>query len=334
VSARPAGSGPPDSDPHSPAPARLQASVVICAYADERWEDLVRAVESAAAQTHAPREVVVAIDHNPQLLERARAELAGALVVPNDQLPGLSGARNSGARATSAGVVAFLDDDAFADADWLEQLLEPYARAAVLGVGGAIRPAWRERRPGWFPEEFLWTVGCSYRGLPTEPAAVRNMIGANMSVRREVFDALDGFREDIGRVEETDFCIRGQERFPHGVWLYWPGAAVSHSVSAARAGWPYFRARCFNEGVAKASMVAATGVQAGLESERRYTSRVLPAGVVRGLAGALRGDRDGLARAGAIVAGLAYTAAGYAKGRLALRGRGAQAAIPRRGATP
>ncbi len=307
---------------------------MICAYSEERWEDLLAAVRSALEQTRRPREVVVAVDHNPPLLERAARELSGARVVANDQRPGLAGARNSGARATSAPVIAFLDDDASAEPDWLEQLLEPYARAEVLGVGGAIRPNWRGPRPGWFPEEFLWTVGCSYRGLPTTPAPVRNMIGANMSVRREVMEALGGFREDLGRLEETDFCIRGQQRFPDGIWLYWPAAGVSHSVSVARASWSYFRARCFNEGVAKASMVVGTGSRAGLESERRYTRRVLPAALARALAASLRGDGAGAARAGAILAGLAYTTAGYARGRLALRRGASGGAIPRRGATP
>jgi glycosyltransferase involved in cell wall biosynthesis len=312
----------------------LSASVVICAYAQERWEDLARAVASALEQTHPPREVVVAVDHNEGLLARAGRELTGARVVANVQTPGLSGARNSGAAATSAPVVAFLDDDARADPGWLEQLLIPYERPELLGAGGSIRPDWQAPRPPWFPEEFLWTVGCSYRGLPLEPAPVRNMIGANMSVRRSVLEALGGFREELGRVEETDFCIRGLERFPDGVWLYWPAAGISHSVSATRTTWSYFRARCFNEGVAKASMVVGTGAASGLESERRYATHVLPAGVARGLAGALRGDRRAAAQAAAISAGFLYTAAGYARGRLTLARRGGHGAIPRRGATP
>ena len=200
----------------------------------------------------------------------------------------------------------------------------------MLGVGGSIDPDWAGGRPRWFPDEFLWTVGCSHRGLPTEPASVRNMIGANMSVRRDVLKGLGGFRGDLGRFDEADVCIRALERNPQGVWLYWPAARVSHSVSAARASWSYFRARCFNEGVAKASMVAGAGTSVGLASERRYASRALPAGVLRGLAAPLRGDLDGPLRAAAIVAGLAYTAVGYARGRLRRR----NGTIARRGATP
>jgi GT2 family glycosyltransferase len=304
----------------------LAASVVICAYTEERWEDLLGAVASALDQTVAAREVVVAIDHNPALLTRAQRELTGAVVIANIGKAGLAGARNSGAAATSGTVIAFLDDDARAARDWLERLLAPYADPAVLGVGGRIEPDWRTPRPRWFPDEFNWVVGCSYRGLPVVPAPVRNLIGANMSVRRSVLEALGGFREELGRLssgagaaEETDFCIRGSERYPDGRWMYAPAASVSHAVGSARSSWQFFCVRCFNEGLAKAVMVAGTGSHAGLASERRYASRVLPVGVARGIAQTLGGDRSGATRSAAIVVGFACTLAGYLRGRLHAR---------------
>jgi glycosyltransferase involved in cell wall biosynthesis len=313
----------------------LALSVVICAYTEERWNELLRGVESVLRQTVPAREIVVAVDHNPQLLDRARAHFEGsAVVVANDQRPGLAGARNSGARATSTPIVAFLDDDARADPDWLAQLAQAYGAASILGVGGRIEPDWPAARPRWFPQEFNWVVGCSYRGLPTTAAPVRNMIGANMSVRRDVLDALGGFSEDLGRLEETDFCIRGRQRFPEGIWRYWPGAVVTHSVTPQRATWAFFRARCYNEGVAKASMVLGTGRHAGLESERRYVRWILPTGVARECLRGLGGDPGGPARAIAIVVGLTWTTAGFIRGWLARRLSSAPAGIPRRGDTP
>ncbi len=318
------------------APSPPDVSVVICAYAQERWSDLSRAVSSLLEQTVPPREIVVAVDHNPALLERAAAHFqAPVTVVANEQRAGLAGARNSGTHATSAAVVAFLDDDARAAPDWIEQLAQPFADSAVLGVGGRIEPDWQAARPRWFPEEFNWTVGCSYRGLPATAAPVRNMIGANMSVRRDVFDALGGFSENLGRLEETDFCIRGTTRYPAGTWLYLPAAVVSHSVTPQRSTWRYFRRRCFNEGLAKASMVVGTGHRAGLESERRYVRWILPSGVVRECLRGLRGDPGGPARAAAIVIGLAYTTAGFVRGRLRrMLTRVPHHGIPRRGDTP
>lgn len=319
------------------APAEdLSVSVVICAYTEDRWEDLERAVGSVRNQTVAARDVVVVVDHNPSLLKRARHELVGADVVANTQRPGLAGARNSGVDATVGAVVAFLDDDAQADPDWLAELQRGYLTNRILGVGGRIDPLWRPSRPGWFPEEFNWVVGCTYRGVPVVRAPVRNMIGANMSARRTVIDAVGGFRQELGRLEETDFCIRGQELFPEGEWLYCPTAHVLHSVTPERSTWSYFRARCYNEGLAKAAMVMLTGRQAGLASERSYTLKVLPTGIVRELARIGRFDLTGPARAAAIGVGLAYTAAGYARASLRLRRRpaGDEVDVPRRGNTP
>ncbi|HMN30347.1 MAG TPA: hypothetical protein PKE45_19500, partial [Caldilineaceae bacterium] len=57
------------------------------------------------------------------------------------------------------------------------------------------------------------------------------------------------------------------------------------------------------------------GSQAALASERSYTLRTLPKGILRGVADTvLANDRAGLARATAILAGLAITAAGYLSG--------------------
>ena len=86
-----------------------------------------------------------------------------------------------------------------------------------------------------------------------------------------------------------------------------------------RAGWSYFRARCWSEGLSKALVARSVGRGDGLASERRYVTTVLPQAVARGVADALAGDAGGLARAGSILAGVSITTAGYATGTL--RGR-------------
>lgn len=301
----------------------LDISVIICAYTEDRWDDLIAAVESVQRQKTRPREIIVAIDHNPILLARTRAHLPDVIVVENKELRGLSGARNSGMAVAGGAVIAFLDDDAIAAPDWLEQLQASYGEAKVIGVGGAIEPLWPGTRPAWFPEEFDWVVGCVYRGMPQATAPVRNLIGANMSFRREVFERIGSFRlGKIGnrsRPEETELCIRTHQQWPEGVWLYEPCAKVSHRVPASRTRWQYFLTRCYNEGLGKAAMVQFVGPGDGLSAERRYTFQTLPHGIARGIADALlRGDLAGLARAGAIVTGLAVTAAGYLVGVVSL----------------
>ncbi|HKD74842.1 MAG TPA: glycosyltransferase, partial [Ktedonobacterales bacterium] len=168
-------------------------AVVICAFAAERWDALVRAVTSVQHQATPSDEIVVVVDHNHRLLQRVRDELPHVIAVANDGQRGLSDARNSGIAASTGEIIAFLDDDAVAGPDWLAQVGAAYDDKAVIATGGTIIPIWQGKRPAWLPEEFYWVIGCTYRGLPTTAQAVRNPIGANMSFRRQVFEAAGGF---------------------------------------------------------------------------------------------------------------------------------------------
>jgi glycosyltransferase involved in cell wall biosynthesis len=302
------------------------ASVVICTYSADRWDELVAAVASAQAQSPAPLEVVIVVDHNAALYDRVCRELHGVVAVPNSEQRGLSGARNSGIAVARGELIAFLDDDAEAEPGWLAALCEPYDGGRVLGVGGAILPRWERGEARWFPAEFNWVVGCSYAGLPDRPAPVRNLIGCNMSFRAEPLRALGGFRHEIGRVgtrplgcEETELCIRLAQRWPGSLLIHQPRAVVRHRVPAERTSWRYFRRRCYAEGLSKARVTRLVGTQAGLASERRHAAAVLPAATLRALSDGLQGDRSGFARAGAIVAGLTITTAGYLAGAAAER---------------
>ena len=296
--------------------------MVVCAYTEERWGDLIAAIDSCSTQTYAPLETIVVVDHNPELLERLRRGRPDVLAIENREQKGLSGARNSGARAARGEVVAFLDDDAVAAPDWLEYLVDGYADSAVIGVGGRIDPVWPERRPAGLPPEFDWVVGCTYRGLPTERSAVRNMIGANMSLRSDVLASLGGFRSDLGRIgnrplgcEETELCIRARQAMPRTEILYEPRAVVHHRVTPERMRWRYFHSRCYAEGLSKAAVAAHAGNGDGLSSEREYALRTLPRGVLRGVSEAVRGrEVAGIMRGLAIVAGLLVTTIGYVVG--------------------
>jgi glycosyltransferase involved in cell wall biosynthesis len=299
---------------------RPTASVVICAHTLDRWADLQAAVASVRPQLADGDQLVVVVDHNDELHARATETFGGVEVVANTGPRGESGARNAGVAVTTGEVVAFLDDDATAEPGWLDALLGWYADPEVLGVGGAADPRWDTARPRWFPTEFDWVVGCSYRGLPTTAAPIRNLMGCNMSFRRSVIDEAGGFYEGLGRTgndgsgcSETEFCLRAR-RMLGGRYVFEPAARIRHRVPAGRTTLRYFATRCRAEGRAKAHLADREGADDALELERAYVRRTLPGGVVRGVADLTRRDTAGPARSLAIVAGLAATATGYLAG--------------------
>ncbi len=298
----------------------LTVSVVIAAYADERWNQLCSAVESIRSQTAPALETVVVVDHNPALLARAQSEFADCTVIPNTCSRGTSGARNTGVASCRGEIVAFLDDDAQSSAHWLAALLRNFTREDIVGVGGRIDPLWAVPRPRWFPVEFGWAVGFSYLGMPEVAQPVRNVWASNMAIRYSVFNAIGGFREDFGKVgdvarpEDTDLCLRAAGG--RGIWLYEPTANVGHWIPRQRTTVRYFARRCFHEGLGKAALAALDGARESTAAERNYTYRILPHGVLLGLRDAARGDAWGAARAGAIALGFATAAAGFAAGSM------------------
>lgn len=298
-------------------------SVIICAYTEKRWDDLVAAVSSVQQQTLPAREIVVVIDHNPELLRKAQANLTGITIVLNQEERGLSGARNSGVSIAKGQFIAFLDDDALADTNWLMLFQEMLQDPHILGVGGSVVPLWVDHSPSWLPEEFYWVVGCTYRGMPQNSAPIRNPIGASMCLRREVFESVGGFRSGIGRVgtrpigcEETELCIRASQHWPERQFFYQPQARVQHRVPGQRASWSYFWSRCYAEGISKAFIARYVGIRDSLSSESTYTFHTLPQGVARNTKAMFKQhDLSGLLRAAAIISGLGVTASGYVVGR-------------------
>jgi hypothetical protein len=147
-----------------------------------------------------------------------------------------------------------------------------------------------------------------------------------MAIRRDVVLAVGGFPNGIGRVgtrpvgcEETDLCIRVHAQRPGTRIVHEPRARIGHWVPEDRATPSYFLQRCYAEGLSKALVAERSGQGAALATERAYVRRVLPAGVLRGLADVARRRAGGAGRAAAIVGGLTVTAAGYARARAELR---------------
>jgi len=223
------------------------------------------------------------LDPDPDLVEFYESRLTEDVKVITSQKRGLSNARNAGVRSAKGEIIAFVDDDAIADKNWLENLVRNYDDPNVVGVGGLIKPWWQDGYPVWFPEELNWIVGCSYKGLPERKARIRNPIGCNMSFRKNVFEEVGYFRSDIGRFgkrllagEEPELSMRILESIPNSKIMYEPFAVVHHRVGKKRKSLKYLWERSFYEGVSKASIRnPRKGFSSALSTENEYLKYLL-----------------------------------------------------------
>lgn len=298
-------------------------SVVICTYTEKRLSLLAKVVDSVRIQSLVPEQIIVVVDHNEDLYKRLIMDFQDVVLVESTDQPGLAGARNTGASIATGEIIAFLDDDAEAAPDWLERLSTFYDDPDVLAVGGRVEPVWETARPAHFGKELDWIIGCSHRGMPRVATEVRNLIGANMSFRRDVLEHIGGFNHELGRqavkplgCEETEICIRASLALPGARIVYDPAAVVSHHVPATRGTLSYMLSRAWSEGLSKAQVSHLVGHKRALRSERTYVRRVLPRAVLSGIRDWGTGnDTAGLSRAGAVLAVLACTTGGYLRGR-------------------
>lgn len=296
----------------------LTAAVVVCTHRLERLPMLRAALASLQGQRRAPAEVLVVVDGDDRLRDAVAAALGSdQRVLGMGANRGVSAARNAGAAAVTADVVAFLDDDATAEPDWLEVLLVALeGDPDALGASGRSVARFAGPRPGWLPEEFLWTVGCSYRGQPETSTVVRNLFGGCAAIRRRPFLDLGGYALDaghrgdqVGGGEEAEFCLRAK-RATGAHFRYEPGASIVHEVPTARLTLRYLVVRCYGEGRAKARV--AGRVPGALEAERGF-ARGLPLVALRALV--TPGQQ---ARALGVLVGALAVLAGLSRERIAL----------------
>lgn len=303
---------------HDAPPADV--TVITATYSMERWALSIEAVESVLRQTILPKEIILPVDHNRDLYERLRDHWAArdtasapAITVVESKYEGHLGASaTTAAELATTEYLAFLDDDASADPDWLERLLAALQRPRVIAVGGAPLPVYEKPRPRWLPFEFDWVFGCAYKGLPTTTEPILHLIGTTMAVRREDLLAIDGIRSN--EHGDLEMSHRLLAHSPDSTILYVPDAVVRHHVREDRLTWSYFWRRCFIGNRRKVFTLRYIGEAGHLGAERRFALRALTHGVLANLSSAIRGDVGGLLRALAIVLGLGLAAAGYLVG--------------------
>lgn len=219
-------------------------------------------VTAVLNQTYEAVDVVV-VDNAPGS-GRVDAALDGIddprCVVVREPKRGVSAARNSGVAHAAAGVVvAFTDDDAEPDENWLANLAEVYAadvEGDVMGVTGRVvglNVDTEDQR--WFEESgifekggrrLVWTLNedvspdLGERGdAPLFPYTAGEMgSGNNMSLRRSAFELLGGFDERLGAGTPTkggeDLDMFRRVVLRKGTIVYTPHAIMGHHHRGGR----------------------------------------------------------------------------------------------------
>ena len=260
----------------------MRVSVVMCTYDPAIENHLRAAVESLFAQTYDDIELILVVDGDAELCERAIETYEfhdECVVICNATNRGISASRNRGLGVATGEVIAFMDDDAVADPDWITELVRTYTETDAIAVGGRMTPIWLTRRPRMLPDEFLWLVGVNDRGFAEPGAEIRNTFGSNLSVKREVLAELGGFEPSVGthhrrslQAEEAELGSRLRASFGRGV-RYNPDARVGHKVFPHRTELTWLLARCFWQGYSKA-LVTHRGPATG-KPERAFLRRLL-----------------------------------------------------------
>jgi len=181
-------------------------------------------------------------------------------------------------------VIAFMDDDAVANDQWVEKLVDVYEDTGAISVGGHMKPLWVADRPTFLPEEFYWLIGATYEGFPEEKTEVRNTFASNISFKRDIFLELGGFgllsggRKGDKNIQggETELATRMRHEYGQGV-IYNPDAVVEHKVYEHRTRVSWLLDRAFWQGYSKRAMevLSPSDDNTDIGEEQQYLLMIL-----------------------------------------------------------
>lgn len=223
---------------HPSEPVKPQVSVIVAAY--NRADSLRGLIESLLAQEHGvPFEIVIADNGSTdgtEAVARAAALAGHPVRYIREERRGVSYARNAGAAAAAAPILAFTDDDQHVAPTWVAMIVGVLAdHPEVDAIGGRVLAQWDHPRPAWVTARILGPVSLFDRGecrLRLHRRQWMCLPGGNMAIRREAFHALGGFSPEYARSQDRELTVRlllaGRDA------MYVPEMIVYHHLDADR----------------------------------------------------------------------------------------------------
>src|SRR6266545_40214 len=191
--------------PHPPGMSWPRVSVVICSHNGERT--LRHCLEGLCRLAYRDYEVIVVDDGSTDRTAAIAQEYDCRLIRTRNR--GLGSARNTGLRAATGEIVAYLDDDACPDPHWLNYLAATFLRSEHAAVGG---PDVAPPRDGLAAECIARVPGGPAHALLAGHQA-RYLSGCNMAFRRECLEAIGGFDPRFRAAgDAVDVCWRLLDR--------------------------------------------------------------------------------------------------------------------------
>jgi GT2 family glycosyltransferase len=215
--------------PFSPTIPWPRVSVIVCSY---NGASTIRDCCEALTRLSYPTYEVIVVDDGST---DDTAAIAGQydVVLIRTENRGLSNARNIGLAAATGEIVAYIDDDAYPDPEWLTYLAATFLNTSHVGIGGPNLPP-TGKRP--IAECVAQAPGGPVHVLITDREA-EHIPGCNMAFRRDALEAIGGFDPRFRTAgDDVDVCWRLRER---GWTLgFHPGALVwHHPRDSVRAYW-------------------------------------------------------------------------------------------------
>lgn len=182
-------------------------SIVLCTF--NRSHLLPDALDALLRQSpgNPPYEIIVVDNASTDGTREVAARfLSGIVRYAFEERPGLSAARNHGIALARASIVAFTDDDVRVSPEWVRTIVETFdARGDVDVIGGRVEPEWDVEPPAWL--RHTGSAPLAIVDYGSQPLLVTAdhpvcLVGANLAVRRALFDRVGLFSTDLQRVAD------------------------------------------------------------------------------------------------------------------------------------